>query len=119
MEFFAGNPTVSTLLLKTQDGLGELTAEERVYPVSLQVALESGGKQRSRHLVATSHRGSISNLRQTLSDLFMLDSDSERSRATRRYRAACGDRLAARMSFIAGNLGVQVACDGAIRTEVA
>ena len=30
MEFFAGDPTVSALLLKTQDGLGELTAEERV-----------------------------------------------------------------------------------------
>ncbi len=30
MEFFAGDPTISALLLKTQGGLGELTAEDRV-----------------------------------------------------------------------------------------
>jgi hypothetical protein len=30
MEFFAGDPTISALLLQAQDGLGELTAEERV-----------------------------------------------------------------------------------------
>ena len=29
MEFFAGDPTISALLLKAQGGLGELTAEER------------------------------------------------------------------------------------------
>jgi hypothetical protein len=29
MEFFAGDPTISALLVKAQDGLGELTAEER------------------------------------------------------------------------------------------
>ncbi|MEE8079677.1 MAG: hypothetical protein V3T18_11820 [Pseudomonadales bacterium] len=29
MEFFAGDPTISALLVTAQDGLGELTAEER------------------------------------------------------------------------------------------
>ena len=29
MEFFASDPTISALLVKSQDGLGELTAEER------------------------------------------------------------------------------------------
>jgi hypothetical protein len=29
MEFFAGDPTISALLLKAQDGLGKLTAQER------------------------------------------------------------------------------------------
>ena len=29
MEFFAGDPAISALLVKAQDGLGELTAQER------------------------------------------------------------------------------------------